>query len=929
MKSSPLSRLPLTIALSLAALSAGHAAEILGYYNFEDDYNDSSGNSNNAVLGQNSDELSFVDGLRGKGLSINDPDANANSGGSLNIPINVNPSELPGVTFGGWVNVAKEFEFDGFMAIDNGGWDRGITVNAQESSSFGIASGEDPTHGGAITPGEWQYVVGTFDSVEGTATVYVGDSVAVTQRMESAAGSDLTDVGEPVLELGRYDNQDYHGLVDDIFVFNEALDAHHVGAIRNLRLSALDYTPAEAATLFVLFASGQSGVIREIGWAPVSGLVSGTPGAVTDVGDGNFIVVLDDAGNGMQSGADAEKDADGDGLDDIWETKQFGNLDQGAADDPDEDTLTNLEEFDAGTRPTVKDTDRDGLDDGAEIATHMTDPLNIDSDGDGVSDGAELATGTDPNDPASLPLPPPPELLAYYDFEGSLDDLSGNDNIATSETNPDEVTFTEGLRGQGVDINDPDAEPNSGGLVTIPLDVNPTVQPDVSFGGWINVEEGFEFDGFMAIDNGGWDRGITVNAQESNSFGVASGAAPVNVGEITPGDWQYVVATFSESENIATVYVGNADAAILTTETADTPDAGKSEGEPTIELGRYDNQDLNAAADDIFVFSGALSAHQVNAIRNLRLSAINYTPAEAAQLFELFSAESSGIVGAFTWAPVSGLAPTPPGAVIEAGAGFTVVLDESGNGMMSSAAPRFQISSIVREALTSATLTWNSRTDVVYAVDASSDLITWKTLAEALLPAGVQTSYTDTSADMATMPQRYYRVREQEPPVLYAEGFENGNEGWTVGVLEGFSVTDTTWEVGAPSNNGPAAAFAGENVYGTDLDGNYADGTGIYLRSPIIDLTGAGRAKLTFQYFMAAADNEGGRLNILDPDGTPILAGLKLYIGPDGNTADWTGESIRLPELDRPVIIEFELLSGADDDPINRAGWFIDEIIVD
>jgi bacillopeptidase F len=164
---------------------------------------------------------------------------------------------------------------------------------------------------------------------------------------------------------------------------------------------------------------------------------------------------------------------------------------------------------------------------------------------------------------------------------------------------------------------------------------------------------------------------------------------------------------------------------------------------------------------------------------------------------------------------------------------------------------------------------------------------------------------------------------------LYAEGFENGNEGWTVGVLEGFSVTDTTWEVGAPSNNGPAAAFAGENVYGTDLDGNYADGTGIYLRSPIIDLTGAGRAKLTFQYFMAAADNEGGRLNILDPDGTPILAGLKLYIGPDGNTADWTGESIRLPELDRPVIIEFELLSGADDDPINRAGWFIDEIIVD
>ncbi|MFT4640644.1 MAG: hypothetical protein ACI8T1_003974 [Verrucomicrobiales bacterium] len=31
---------------------------------------------------------------------------------------------------------------------------------------------------------------------------------------------------------------------------------------------------------------------------------------------------------------------------------------------------------------------------------------------------------------------------------------------------------------------------------------------------------------------------------------------------------------------------------------------------------------------------------------------------------------------------------------------------------------------------------------------------------------------------------------------------------------------------------------------------------------------------------------------------------------------------------DRPVIIEFELLSGADDDFINRADWFNNEIIV-
>ncbi|MDB4491773.1 hypothetical protein N9260_02010 [bacterium] len=934
MKASTLPLVTLIATLSLLAFSAGQAAELLGYYAFEDDYSDSSGNGNAAVPSQNPDELSFVDGLRGKALSINDPDADANSGGSANIPINANPSELPGVTFGGWVNVAEEFEFDGFMATDNGGWDRGITVSDNNGATgFGIASGEAPTIGADITPGEWQYVVATFDSDEGVSTLYVGDAMAATLTTEAASGGDLTAEGEPVIEVGRYDNQDYHGLIDDVFVFDEALDAHHVNAIRNLRLSSLDYDPAEVSTLFVLFASGQSGVIAETSWEPASGLIADPPGSVVDLGDGTFVVVLDDAGNGMRVGeGEADPDSDDDGLEDLWETLQFGNLDQTADGDPDEDTLTNLEEFEAGTRPTSSDTDRDGLADGAELNEHMTNPLSIDTDSDGVSDGVELAAGSDPTDPASLPPPPPPGLLAYYDFEGTFDDMSGNDNTARPEMNPDEVSFIDGFRGQGAEINDPDAEANSGGSINIPVDANPTEESDISFGGWVNVGEEFEFDGFMAIDNGGWDRGITVSDNNgATGFGIASGAAPVIVGEITPDEWQFVVATFSDSEDRGILYVGNADPAVRTTETGETADAGDSEGEVEIEIGRYDNQDLNGVVDDIFVYRGELTAHQVNAIRNLRLNAIDHSPAEAGQLFELFASGSSGTVGLFTWTPVSGLAATPPGAVVEAGQGFTVVLDDDGNGMMSSAAPRFQISSITRDDVSSATLTWNSVTNKLYAVDVSSDLITWETLTELLQPTGEATSYVDMSANIATDPQRYYRVREQAPPKLFEEGFENGAEGWTVGVIDGFSATGTAWEVGGPNGNGPAGAFAGDNVYGTDLDANYEDATGIYLRSPVIDLTGAGRAKLTFQHFLAASDQEGGRLNILEADGTPTPegAGLKLYIGPEGNTGDWAQESIRLADFDRPIILEFEILAAVDDDPINRAGWFIDEIVVD
>jgi hypothetical protein len=132
-------------------------------------------------------------------------------------------------------------------------------------------------------------------------------------------------------------------------------------------------------------------------------------------------------------------DADGDGLDDLWETSNFGNLEQTATGDPDNDSLTNLQELTAGTNPTTSDTDADGLSDRAELVTHLTDPRKADTDGDGLSDQYEIVTslsnplakdsdsdgysdrteviaGTNPSAAASYPL-----------FSTSIDTFSGGD----------------------------------------------------------------------------------------------------------------------------------------------------------------------------------------------------------------------------------------------------------------------------------------------------------------------------------------------------------------------------------------------------------------------------------------------------------------------------------------------------------------------
>lgn len=69
------------------------------------------------------------------------------------------------------------------------------------------------------------------------------------------------------------------------------------------------------------------------------------------------------------------KDADKDGIYDIFEKSKFD------------------------TSPKKADTDADGLKDGAEVFTYDTDPLNPDTDADEIPDGLEVENGTDPITP--------------------------------------------------------------------------------------------------------------------------------------------------------------------------------------------------------------------------------------------------------------------------------------------------------------------------------------------------------------------------------------------------------------------------------------------------------------------------------------------------------------------------------------------------
>ena len=113
-------------------------------------------------------------------------------------------------------------------------------------------------------------------------------------------------------------------------------------------------------------------------------------------------------------------DLDGDGLEDAWELANFENLDQTAEGDADEDGLANGMEQTRGTDPNNKDSDGDGLEDGPEVAEHLTDPSRADTDGDSLTDADEVNThGTDPN---------------LSDSDG--DRLTDSEEVATHMTDP-------------------------------------------------------------------------------------------------------------------------------------------------------------------------------------------------------------------------------------------------------------------------------------------------------------------------------------------------------------------------------------------------------------------------------------------------------------------------------------------------------------
>ena len=124
--------------------------------------------------------------------------------------------------------------------------------------------------------------------------------------------------------------------------------------------------------------------------------------------------------SGKYGSLDDITDVDGDHLADWWELALFSNLDQGPDDDPDGDSMTNFEEYCQRINSSLcnlnmDDVDNDGLSDEWEMINfgNLDQGKDDDPDEDGFSNFIEYLIETDPTDGSEAPVP----AGNYYEYD--------------------------------------------------------------------------------------------------------------------------------------------------------------------------------------------------------------------------------------------------------------------------------------------------------------------------------------------------------------------------------------------------------------------------------------------------------------------------------------------------------------------------------
>jgi hypothetical protein len=585
---------------------------------------------------------------------------------------------------------------------------------------WGIDHDEDFEDGDIIEddtgPNEdgWHHLALTYDGAE-TVWYHNGAPLGIPREVSGV------NVADTNFRIGsRLDAEFFDGFLDEIRIWNVARSEGDIAGAFETELNG-----------------GEEGLVAYFNFTADLSDATGNGHDGTDEGAAEVDIAM----NAPVTPA-GDNDTDDDGLLDLWEQENFGNLDQTADGDPDGDELKNGDELANRTDPNEADTDMDGLSDKVEVdgptdprdndsdddllldgvetntgifvsATDTgTDPLNPNTDGDGSSDGKEIADGTNPVDANDPPLPPAPKRIGVLALDGFTHLSFENE----SELIPDED------------------EP-----FTLEAWINPTSIPtDGGNGGQIlfwgnqsgNQSNGFRLRGEAGVRHYFWGNDHDENFEDGSI--IEDDTGPNEDG------WHHLAFTFDGEE---TNWYHNGEPLGNPREVS-----GVNVADSNHRIGsRLDAEFFDGFLDEIAIWNVARSGEDIAESRDLCLDP--GTPG----LVALWN--FNGTDDNFLDATGNGHDGTPEGD------GATIDLTLNAPCLGGDGTP-FQIIEIAYTPVgRSVALTWTSTANRIYSLEFSSDLKAWTEVDDGIESEGDETTFTDEGIP-ADVSERYYRVTQ-------------------------------------------------------------------------------------------------------------------------------------------------------------------------
>ncbi|MFT6242284.1 MAG: hypothetical protein ACJAQT_004387 [Akkermansiaceae bacterium] len=713
MKTFPTSSLTFLALISLAADSSS-AADLLGYYDFDDRTDPAVAAASGGIAPDAAITLpaAFTADMGGRsgvaGDYALDLGAAAGSGAFARVPAGPHfdlavTANAMAVSFwqinvgdgGGGFFATTAFWVDSPTAAEDG---RGFQVHSPwvggtfyfDQSGCCAAGAQRLTSDGIITANVWQHIVTQRDSL-GTMEIWVDGEMVAT-----STGAEALDPFTGIVTIGNNGAgaANLTGMVDEFAVYSGTLTEAEIG-----QLAAGTATPSDIATAPA--DADNDGLLDS--WEVAFGLSPSDDGSVDP-----------------DNGPDGDPDMDG-----LTNLEEFNAGLEPDNDDYDMDSLldgvetntgTYLDATDTGTDPKNADTDGDGLGDSVEDPTKTfvdadqpgTDPTKKDTDGDGVADLIEINNGSNPTDINSVPDTGELTLLAYFNFDGQLADQAGNTPDAVlggpavlsttgmgSTGSPGDEALELGAIGDGAYAQTPAGTHLDQAFINNSMSVT-FWQFNTGFGNssafWVH-----------SPDASGGQRGFQAHTPWGNGTvyfdqsGCCTGPERLTTTGALTDVWQHFVFQRDEFgerqiwiDGVLSASAGGADPLDsfdgIITIGAEGPTLANSFG------GRI---------DDFAIFASILNPEQI---------------------MELATGAN------------------PPD-------------------LISDPVP-FIITEIDHDAVTGKTvITWNSRANRNYAVDSSDDLSTWVELNDSIASEGEATSFADNFLPIGTS-HKYYRVRE-------------------------------------------------------------------------------------------------------------------------------------------------------------------------